>query len=119
MALFATALISALGAQPATAADDNVGAIRVSNRAFDDRTVCVTVDNWDGSSIKNDCRNIGVRNIFTWKYEYPDVHAAIKITVSGGGRTYKDTFEANKPAPDRCYRYSASGSFHPAKDCKI
>jgi hypothetical protein len=119
VALFATGLIPVLAAQPASAdLYDHANGIRVSNRAFDDRTACVTVVNPQGTGIDN-CQNIGVRNTRTWGYEYYDKHAPINITVKGGGRTFTYTFKADQRARDLCFRYSASGSFHEAKDCKI
>lgn len=120
VALSATGLLAVLAAQPAAAAFDydHENHIRVSNRSLSDRTACIILDNPSGDS-GGACRNLDPRTKVTWRYQYNSKHAPITITVRGGGREYKYSFEADKPTRDLCFRYSASGSFHPAKDCKI
>lgn len=104
---------------------DHGNAIRVSNRAMSGRTACVSIKNAyvdnraDGRKSLQECRKIGVRNTYTWFYSYYASHPVISISVESGSRVYSYSFKADSVARDVCFRFSASGSFHPADDCKI
>ena len=121
--LLIASLVPVIAVQPAAACAEecfNGGLkVRVSNRAWDDRTACVHFDHPDDPK-NSTCKNIKERDKFTWLtgFHVPRT-GRIKVRVEGGGRGFDHYFEVGAPTRDICYRYSSSGSFHEAKDCVI
>lgn len=120
--LFVVSLVPVIAVQPAAACAEectNGGLkVRVSNRAWDDRTACVHVESPDETSSR--CKNIKERDKFTWLVGWNEPRTGrIKIRVEGGGEGFDHIFEVGASTRDICYRYSGSGSFHEAKDCVI
>ncbi|MFD8493089.1 hypothetical protein [Amycolatopsis sp. NPDC059657] len=103
---------------------EHKNSVRVSNRSFSGHTVCVYLDNVYVNSqgpvkASQDCRKIGVRRKFTWYYDYYDKHPKISVVVESDKRVFPFSFPSDKVARDLCFRFSASGSFHEAKDCDM